>query len=167
MATSSGQLSALAKCQSAILRWMLKVVSLCTIAKDDPALSLPCRCSGLRRSRVPGVGPEDGPAVGDDGFGRAVTLHDGLITKQKFCFTRCGSLVLSLPRSQASRPPNKHRNSDSSQAYPPREAAQCGGTHETPVESLQTDNTAPGCKPTLGSSLPEHPAMDSAERTQL
>src|SRR5215208_5954138 len=28
MATSSGQLSALAKCQSAILRWMLKVVSM-------------------------------------------------------------------------------------------------------------------------------------------
>src|SRR5215207_7885978 len=78
MATSSGQLSALAKCQSAILRWMLKVISLCTIAKDDPALSLPCRCSGLRRSRVPGVGPEDGPAVGDDGFGRAVALDRGV-----------------------------------------------------------------------------------------
>src|SRR5215207_3060302 len=112
------------------------------------------------------LGLEDPAPVGDEPLRWAVALDDGLITKQKFCFTRCGSLVLPPPRSQASPPPNRHRNLDSSQAYPPREAAQRGGPYETPVQSPQTDNTAPGRQRTLGPSLPEHPAMDSGERTR-
>jgi hypothetical protein len=91
------------------------------------------------------------PASGAVGVAQwFVEFSDGLITKDKFCFTRRETLTLCSPRSQAGWLPNRRRRIVFGRTYPPCEATQRGGTHETPVERPKTNNGAPGCHPTLG-----------------
>jgi hypothetical protein len=91
------------------------------------------------------------PASGAVGVAQwFVEFSDGLITKDKFCFTRRETLTLRSPRSQAGWLPNRRRRIVFGRTYPPCEATQRGGTHETPVERPKTNNGAPGCQPTLG-----------------
>ena len=105
------------------------------------------------------------PASGAVGVAQwFVEFSDGLITKDKFCFTRRETLTLRSPRSQAGWLPNRRRRIVFGRTYPPCEATQRGGTHETPVERPKTNNGAPGCQPTLGPGLPEHPAVGHGDR---
>jgi hypothetical protein len=96
---------------------------------------------------------------------RLVYLPDGLIAKDKFCFVRRERLTLSWPRSRAGRSRNRSKGAASAPAYPPCEAARHGGTHEAPVASPQRNGGAGGRKATLGSGLPEHPAVEPGGRT--
>jgi hypothetical protein len=95
-------------------------------------------------------------------FSETEEMFNGLITNDKFCMTRTGRLRLSHWR----RPLRLRTPAAEQWVYSTSEKSECGGSHETPVESPSGGDGVPGRTEPLGSGLSVNSGDSSLHRSE-